>query len=70
MESKRLAVFEAIKESIALTLWGFLGFESAAANADAVENPKKKRANCNICRYISSGGDLHLVHECYGRYRA
>ena len=36
-----LPFFEAIKESIALTLWGFLGFESAAANADAVENPKK-----------------------------
>ena len=36
-----LPFFEAIKQSIALTLWGFLGFESAAANADAVENPKK-----------------------------
>lgn len=32
---------DAIKQSISLTLWGFLGFESAAANADAVENPKK-----------------------------
>ncbi|ETS92781.1 MULTISPECIES: putrescine-ornithine antiporter [Veillonella] len=36
-----LPFFDAIKQSIALTLWGFLGFESAAANADAVENPKK-----------------------------
>lgn len=33
--------FDAVSESIALTLWSFLGFESAAANADAVENPKK-----------------------------
>ncbi|WP_251423809.1 putrescine-ornithine antiporter [Veillonella agrestimuris] len=36
-----LPFFDAFKQSIALTLWGFLGFESAAANADAVENPKK-----------------------------
>jgi putrescine:ornithine antiporter len=27
--------------SIALTLWAFLGMESAAQNSDAVENPKK-----------------------------
>ena len=36
-----LPFLDAIKQSISLTLWGFLGFESAAANADAVENPKK-----------------------------
>jgi putrescine:ornithine antiporter len=27
--------------SIALTLWAFLGMESAAQNSDAVENPKR-----------------------------
>jgi putrescine:ornithine antiporter len=32
---------EAISSSIALTLWAFLGMESACANSDAVENPKK-----------------------------
>ena len=36
-----LPFFDAVKQSISLTLWGFLGFESAAANADSVENPKK-----------------------------
>lgn len=36
-----LPFFDAVSASIALTLWSFLGFESAAANADAVENPKK-----------------------------
>ena len=36
-----LPMFDAVSESISLTLWAFLGFESAAANADAVENPKK-----------------------------
>lgn len=38
---QQLPTFDAISEGIALTLWGFLGFESAAANADAVENPKR-----------------------------
>lgn len=32
---------DAISSSIALTLWAFLGMESACANSDAVENPKK-----------------------------
>ena len=36
-----LPFYDAVKQSISLTLWGFLGFESAAANADAVENPKR-----------------------------
>lgn len=37
----QLPFFSAVSESITLTLWAFLGFESAAANMDAVENPKK-----------------------------
>ncbi|MEO9497559.1 MAG: putrescine-ornithine antiporter [Vibrio splendidus] len=32
---------EAVGASIAITLWGFLGLESACANSDAVENPEK-----------------------------
>ncbi|BFU60680.1 MULTISPECIES: putrescine-ornithine antiporter [Rodentibacter] len=33
--------FEAISVSISMTLWAFLGLESACANSDAVENPEK-----------------------------
>ncbi|MCJ8341671.1 MAG: putrescine-ornithine antiporter [Cetobacterium sp.] len=36
-----LSFFTGISDSIAITLWAFLGLESAAANMDAVENPKK-----------------------------
>ena len=32
---------EGMGSSIALTLWAFLGMESAAQNSDAVENPKR-----------------------------
>jgi putrescine:ornithine antiporter len=32
---------EGVGSSIALTLWAFLGMESAAQNSDAVENPKR-----------------------------
>ena len=35
------AASQAIVDSIPLTLWAFLGMESAAQNADAVENPKR-----------------------------
>ncbi len=34
-------LFEAVGSSIAMTLWAFLGMESACANSEAVDNPEK-----------------------------
>lgn len=36
-----LSTGSAITQSIAVTIWGLLGMESACANVDAVENPEK-----------------------------
>jgi len=36
-----LSLFEGMGSSISLTLWAFLGMESASQNASAVENPKR-----------------------------
>lgn len=36
-----LPFWDAVSSSITLTLWSFLGLESACANSDAVENPEK-----------------------------
>jgi putrescine:ornithine antiporter len=36
-----LGILEGVNSSIALTLWAFLGMESAAQNSSAVENPKR-----------------------------
>jgi putrescine:ornithine antiporter len=44
---------EAISSSIPLTLWAFLGMESAAANSDAVENPKR---NVPLACLFGTGG--------------
>jgi len=38
---KGLGLFEGMGSSISLTLWAFLGMESAAQNSDAVEDPKR-----------------------------
>jgi putrescine:ornithine antiporter len=38
---KGMPLLEGMGSSIALTLWAFLGMESAAQNSDAVENPKR-----------------------------
>ena len=38
---QHLSIGKGMSSSIALTLWAFLGMESAAQNSDAVENPKK-----------------------------
>ncbi|WP_267221876.1 putrescine-ornithine antiporter [Dyella silvae] len=36
-----LSLMKGVDSSISLTLWAFLGMESAAQNSDAVENPKR-----------------------------
>ncbi|MDR0806584.1 MAG: putrescine-ornithine antiporter [Enterobacteriaceae bacterium] len=36
-----IPTFEAVGSSIAMTLWAFLGLESACANTDVVENPER-----------------------------
>ena len=38
---KGLTLLEGMGSSISLTLWAFLGMESAAQNSDAVENPRR-----------------------------
>ena len=38
---KGMSLMQGMGSSIALTLWAFLGMESAAQNSDAVENPKR-----------------------------
>src|SRR4249920_369087 len=38
---QNMKLLEGMGSSIALTLWAFLGMESAAQNSDAVENPKR-----------------------------
>ena len=35
------SIFSAVSASISITLWAFLGLESACANSDAVENPER-----------------------------
>lgn len=36
-----LSLFAGISKALPITIWGLLGMESAAANADAVDNPQK-----------------------------
>ncbi|QAY86117.1 putrescine-ornithine antiporter [Pseudomonas arsenicoxydans] len=36
-----MPIFHAVGASISITLWAFLGLESACANTDAVENPER-----------------------------
>jgi putrescine:ornithine antiporter len=38
---KGISLFEGMSSSISLTLWAFLGMESASQNASQVENPKR-----------------------------
>ncbi len=44
-----MSYFEGISASLSMTLWGFLGLESACANADRVENPEKTVPRAVLC---------------------
>lgn len=48
-----LGFIDAVGNSIALTLWSFLGLESAAVNMDAVENPQR---SVPIATFVSTLG--------------
>ncbi|WP_330647040.1 MULTISPECIES: putrescine-ornithine antiporter [Thioclava] len=47
-----MPTFQALSASISVTLWAFLGLESASANGDAVENPKR---NIPLAVLIATG---------------
>ncbi len=44
-----MSYFEGISASLSMTLWGFLGLESACANADRVDNPEKTVPRAVLC---------------------
>ena len=58
-----LPFMEGVSESITLTLWSFLGLESACANSDAVENPEK---NVPIAVLGGSSDRLHCLDQRHG----
>lgn len=53
---------EGMGKSISITLWAFLGLESAAANSDAVENPKKNVPIAVMGGTIGAAIMLSLIH--------
>lgn len=44
-----MSYFDGISASLSMTLWGFLGLESACANADRVDNPEKTVPRAVLC---------------------
>ena len=56
--------------SIALTLWAFLGMESAAQNSDAVENPKRDVPLACLFGTLGAAVDLHPVDHRDPGHRA
>ncbi|NDP63089.1 putrescine-ornithine antiporter [Polaromonas sp.] len=49
---KNMPLFQALSASISITLWAFLGLESASANSDVVDNPKR---NVPLAVLIATG---------------
>lgn len=50
-----LTLFEGISAGISMTLWGFLGIETACANSEAVENPEKSVPKAMVLAALGSG---------------
>ena len=64
------SLLEGMGSSIALTLWAFLGMESAAQNSAAVENPKRDVPLACLFGTLRCCRCLHPVYNCDPRHRA
>lgn len=52
---QHLTLFDGISAGISMTLWGFLGIETACANSEAVENPEKSVPKAMVLAALGSG---------------
>ena len=52
---QNLTPFEGLSAAISMTLWGFLGLETACANSEAVENPEKSVPRAMVLATIGAG---------------
>ena len=52
---QNLTLFDGISAAISMTLWGFLGLETACANSEAVENPEKSVPRAMVMATIGAG---------------
>ena len=52
---QNLTLFDGISAGIYMTLWGFLGIETACANSEAFENPEKSVPKAMVLAALGSG---------------
>ena len=64
-----LTLLQGMGSSISLTLWAFLGMESAAQNSDAVENPKRNVPLACMFGTLGRGGHLHPLDHGHPGHR-
>lgn len=58
-----LTLFEGVSAGISMTLWGFLGLETAGANSEAVENPEKSVPRALVLATIGAGSIYVLANN-------
>ena len=61
---QNLPFSQGILQSVVMTLWAFLGLESACVNADAVENPERNVPIAVLGGYTGQRGDIYSFHKC------
>lgn len=52
---QNLSLFDGISAGISMTLWGFLGLETASANSEAVEDPEKSVPRAMVLATLGAG---------------
>lgn len=64
---QNLSLFEAISAALSMTLWGFLGLETACANSEAVEDPERSVPKAMVLATIG-GGIVYITANniCFG----
>ncbi|MDF5827348.1 amino acid permease [Pseudomonas aeruginosa] len=63
-ELPNMGYAQAIATTAALTLWSFIGLESATVPADDVEDPRRTIPRATLFRHAGRGGPLHPLYHC------
>ena len=62
-----LSLFDGVSAGISMTLWGFLGLETACANAEAVEDPERSVPKAMVFATLGAGiVYIGSVNICFG----
>ena len=64
---QNLSLFDAVTGALSMTLWGFLGLETACANSEAVQDPERSIPKAMVLATVGAGSVYVIANNiCFG----